>query len=145
MTAFTDSAPALCTLDLTGVWIHDPAASAQDTARHYPFGANQREAALNTMGEANYYAGRQDPVMDYGEHLAEDYSFTLDVPHGVDWVTQVRELRAFAVAKRTLMFRDNRGRAIHGQMTGYRERDQGWGTQVSFTVTRSAWDTQVTV
>lgn len=141
MAAYTDSAPVTTELELEGVWIHDPS-SAQDTGRHYPYGRSQRELAADAMGESSYYAGRERPVTDYGEHLATEFRVTVDVAHGADWRASLDDLRAFALGKRTVYVRDNRGRAIYAQLKGYREVDQSWGTQVSFTAVESHWTTE---
>lgn len=142
--AYTDSEPAVTELDLRGVWLHfpDDDATAQATIRSFPYGASQRDDSLDTLGEANYYAGRQDPVVDYGEHVAEVVGVTIDVPHGTTYREALADLDTFARGKRTIHFRDNRGREVHGQMADLKRKDMDWGTQVSFTITRSAWDVE---
>jgi hypothetical protein len=141
--AYTDSEPVTAELTLVGVWIHDPGAGGQDTSRSYPYGRSQRELALDMLGEANYYAGRTSPVVDYGEHDAVSFRVSIDIPHGPNWRTDLVDLRAFATGKQTLFFRDNRGRALYGQMEEFREIDQDWGTQVNFTVAQSHWDREL--
>lgn len=145
MAAYTDSEPVTALLPLVGVWIHDPLVGGQDSAVNFPYGANQRELSLDQVREAQFYAGRMDPVVDYAEHRTQLLAVALDVPTGPTWVTSLRALQDFAEAKRTLVFRDNRGRAIYGQMEGYRERDAAWGTIVTFNVRRSSWDVETVV
>lgn len=145
MAAYTDSEAVTALLPLVGVWIHDPLVGGQDSAANFPYGADQRELALEPVHEAQFYAGRVDSVVDYSEHRNEIFGVTLDVPTGPTWIAARRSLRDFAEARRTLMFRDNRGRAIYGQMEGYRERDTAWGTMVSFSVRRSSWDVETVV
>lgn len=140
---YRDSAPGVTVLRLEGVWVMDPALGGQESARHYLYGASQREEALDTLGEATFYAGRMDPVTDYGEHEAYVFAVILDVPHGPTWRTDLEDLRAFATAKKVLHVRDNRGRAVYGTLEGFRVRDQAWGSQVSFTVERRAWTVEV--
>lgn len=141
MAAYTDSAPVTAELELEGVWIHDPN-SASDTVRNYPWGRSQRELSTDPMGESTYYAGRANPVTDYGEHEAVEFRVTVDVPHGAAWQADLDDLRAFALGKRTIYVRDNRGRALYGQMKAFREVDQDWGTQVGFTISQSHWTTE---
>ena len=141
MTAYTDSDPVTTELELLGVWIHDPD-SPDDSARHYPYGKAQRETAVDVMGEGLYYAGRTYPVTDYGEHQAQEFRVTVDIPFGQDWLSATGALRTLAESRRTLFFRDNRGRALAGQMRDYRESDREWGTQVSFTATAAHAETE---
>lgn len=141
--AYTESAPVEASLDLLGVWIHDPGTGGQDTTRHFPYGSAQRSDSLDAMGEGRYYAGRADPVVDYGEHQAVSVSVSIDVPHGVTWRADLDALEAFAAGKSTIHYRDNRGRALYGQVTDFKRTDQTWGTAVSFNVTQSSWDREL--
>lgn len=132
----TDSPPVTATLPLLGTWLHDPA--APDTSiRQYQFGGALRDRAVDAKGAGQFYAGRRDPVVDYGEHEDESVGVTVHIPHGTTWRADVSGLRAFASAKRTLFYRDNRGRVVPGALTGFAERDRDWGTEVSFVVTRT--------
>lgn len=133
--AYQDSAVVGTTFQLTGVWIMDPDAGGQGTARHYPYGASQREESLDAMGEANFFAGRPDPVVDFGEHEVHAFTVAVDLPHGPTWLQSVEDFRGWARAKKVLHVRDNRGRAVYGTLEGLRLRDMDWGTQASFTVT----------
>ncbi|WP_328339556.1 hypothetical protein [Micromonospora sp. NBC_00421] len=133
--AFSDSDIVSAALDLVGVWIHDPADPA-GTARQFPYGKASRGTALDVESGALQFAGRVYPVVDFGEGKGQVYTVRVDVAHGPDWSTQLATLEAFALASRTLMLRDNRGRCAYGTMSGYREDDQDWGTQVAFTFTR---------
>lgn len=134
---YRDSVPVEGVLQLQGVWIMDPDQGGQASARGYPYGSAQREEALDAMGEASFYAGRTDPVMDFGEHESYSFSVTVDLPHGPAWRESVEDFRAWGVAKKVLHIRDNRGRSIHGTLGGMRLRDLNWGTQASFTVTKA--------
>jgi hypothetical protein len=140
---WSDSDPAELTVGLAGVWIHDPETGGQASARHYPYGASQRDDGLDTMGQPNYYAGRESPVVDYGEHSAFVVGVSLDVPHGATWRTDLEDLASFASAKRILFFRDNRGRALYGVMGDLKRTDQDWGTRVSFSVTQVHRDVEL--
>lgn len=141
--AWTDSEAVEAVLPLLGVWLHDPGTGGQETAAHYLYGASQRDDALDVMGEARYYAGRQDPVVDYGEHQSMVVRVAVDIPHGDTWRTDLDTLEGFATGRTTIHYRDNRGRALYGQMGDFSRKDQDWGTQVSFTVTQSAWDREL--
>lgn len=135
---YRDSVPVGTVLQLQGVWIMDPDTGGQVSARQYLYGRSQREEFLDPMGEAAFYAGRMDPVVDYGEH--EGYAFTvaIQVPHGPTWRTDVEDLKAWGVAKKVLHIRDNRGRSFFANIDGVRVKDEDWGSQVSFTATRAS-------
>lgn len=143
MAAYSDSVPAVTELDLRGVWLHFPGGDPADTTRSYPYGASQRGDSLDTMGEERYYAGRADPVVDYGEHQLQVYSVTVDVPHGSTYRADLTDLESFASGRQTVHYRDNRGRAAYGQMADFSRKDMDWGTQVSFTITQSSWDREL--
>lgn len=141
--AYRDSEPATTELDLRGVWLHFPDGDPADTTRSYPYGASQKGDALDVMGEGNFYAGRADPVVDYGEFQAATVSVVIDIPHGATYRADLADLDYFAAARATVHYRDNRGRGVHGQVSGYQKKDQDWGTQVSFTITQSSWDREL--
>lgn len=138
----TDSLETTSTLELQGVWIHDPLDS-EDTARSYLYGANARDTSIDAMGTPNYYAGRERPVVDYGEHLSEVVGIAVDIPHGPNYRTELADIQGFARAKRTLIVRDNRGRNIKGAIQSFKMTDAGWGSAVSFAILDS--DVSVTV
>lgn len=134
---FTDS--TITTLEtaltLQGVWIHDPA-DAGFTVRQFLYGKDNRSTAVNTKGATQIYAGRKFPVVEFGEHQEDDFSISVDVPHGPTYRTELGDLTDFMEAKTTLVLRDNRGRVAYGTMSGYNEADQAWGSTVGFKFSR---------
>lgn len=120
---------------LEGAWIHDPA-DAEGTVRQYRYGRDARSTSIDIGGTSMKFAGRTFPVVDYGEHQDNTYEVKIVVPHGPSYRTDLEALKAFAQSKTTLMFRDNRGRAMHGTMSGYSEADQSLGTEITFEMTR---------
>lgn len=130
------------TLALLGLWIHDPTdpSDVVDSVRQYTYGGAAKSLGIDTLGVSSHYVGRTDPVVDYGEHQDEQFSVSLQIPHGTDWLTEGAELQNFAESRTTLCTRDNRGRRIFGVIEGYSENDQDWGTAVSFTVRRVSYD-----
>jgi hypothetical protein len=135
--SYTDSAPATALVTFAGVWMSDPL-DAENTVRQFPYGSAARTRTVATEQTALRFVGRSYPVVDYGEQLDDQLAVRIDVPHGTDWADDLASLRGFAEAQRITTVRDNRGRSLTGALTGYSEADQEWGTQVSFTVTRSA-------
>lgn len=126
-------------LALQGVWMHDPTDDA-NTVHQFLYGKDGRATALDTVGTTQQFAGRTFPVVDFGEHEEEDITVSVDIPHGPDHYTEEAALRAFMELKRTLVFRDNRGRAIYGTMSGYNQADQAWGVTVGFKMSRVSYD-----
>jgi hypothetical protein len=133
--AYADSAAVTGGIKLPGVWIHDPL-DPEGTTRVYPFGADSREHAVDIDSAGTQYAGREFPVVDYGEGSTQTETIRIVVPHGPDYQERLEELDGWARARRTLHLRDNRGRSLRGTMGGLRATDQGYGSDVSFTFNR---------
>lgn len=139
---YTDSDPVEEGLQLLGLWIHDPL-DPEGTIRQFVYAKSQRSSSIDTLGTGHFYAGRQFQVVDYGEHQDDGFGVRLDIPHGADWAADLVALTAFAEGRRTLCYRDGRGRLFFGAMSGYKEDDQNWGTAVAFGVTRVDFDESV--
>jgi len=123
------------TLTLEGVWLHRPTDPA-GTAKNYRFGSNQRGASHQSFSALTRFAGREFPVADFAKYHDQVYSVTVDVPHGETWAQDITDLYELESSHDTLAFRDNRGRSAFCTLTGLTESDQGWGTQISFEVTK---------
>lgn len=142
MTGYTDSSSATTSLSLLGVWIHDPL-DAEGTVRNYLYGRSSRSTSIEVEAASLVYAGRTYQVTEYGEHQRDEYSVSIDVPHGETWASDLADLEAFAEARRTLCFRDNRGRQMFGTLSGYGESDEDGGTAVRLTFSRVDYDESV--
>lgn len=118
-----------------GVWLHDPL-DPEGTLVRFAYGKNGRSSSIDTLGEGNLYAGREYPVVDFGEHTSEKVSVTIEIPDGTDAAASLAALDEFARSKRTLFYRDNRGRAFYATLSGYTRSDASWGTGVSFEAAR---------
>ena len=137
----TDSAwSADTTLTLVGVWLHDPL-DPQDTIYQYPYGRSARSGGIEVASKAQQYAGRTHPVVDYGENQLTTYQVQAVIPYGPTWDADLAAIRAFAEYRRTLMFRDNRGRAVYADFDGYKETDTDSGFTVSFSITEVDYTT----
>lgn len=136
---YTDSAPDEDSVSFMGLWIHDPL-DPTGTIKNYMYGRSSRSVGVDVSQQGMRFAGRTYPVVDYSEHQEDSFSVTIQVPEGPTTATELLELLAFAELRRTLCFRDNRGRLFFGTMSGYQEDDQDWGTQVSFDVGRVDYD-----
>jgi hypothetical protein len=129
---YTDSDPVVVTLGLRGVWLWDAETGGEDSAHFFPYGASNKSDSLDAMGVATFYAGRQDPLVDFGEHLNQTVNVAIDVPYGATWAEDLEVLSTFAKDKRTVHYRDSRMRSAYGTMNGLSREDQDWGTRVTF-------------
>lgn len=138
----TDSASVESSTTFQGLWIHDPL-DPEGTIHQFLYARSARSVEMEVEQQGVVFAGRQYPVFDYGEHQGDSFKVRIDIPNGSDWLTEVEAIQDFAQVRRTLCFRDNRGRLFFGTMKGYSEADQDWGTQVGFTVERADYNEAV--
>jgi len=131
---YSDSTSLTASVALQGVWIHQADGGFDFTVYNFPYGENARDTTIDAHGAGAFYAGRTAPVMDFGEHLSTVVSCAIDIPNGSTYRTELDALEAFARSKVALWFRDNRSRVIHGVMEGFKHRDAGWGSTVTFTI-----------
>lgn len=142
MATYTDSATASASTAFNGLWIHDPL-DPQGTVVRFLYGKSSRSKSIDVEESGLVFAGRAFPVMEYGEHQADEYDFSVQVPNGSSYLSDLAALADFAESRRTLCVRDNRGKVVFGTMTGYKEQDQDWGSRVSFSVSRVDYDESV--
>lgn len=134
---YSDSVTMTAELDLyPGVWLHDPL-DPVGTLWRFEYGRSQRSSTVDVLGQGTLYAGREFPVVDFGEHTAEKASVVIDIPNGVDASADLAALDDFVRGKRTLYFRDNRGRGFHCTVGGYQRQDAHWGAAISFDAVRT--------
>lgn len=138
MAGTTDSLVVEATLTLQGVWLHDPysADTQAATAKQFKYGRSTRSTSIDLSSAQLIYAGRVYPVTEFGENQNDTYSVKLILPHGPTWASDVAAMEVFAQYRKTLCFRDNRGRKVFGTLSGYQEDDLDEGTSVAFTFTR---------
>lgn len=133
--SFTDSEIVPATLDLQGIWLHDPM-DPEGSVFHLPYGGPPGSMTTDVAQESAHYAGREFPVVDFGEHQAISVPVAVHVPLGPDWLAQITRLRELPERRRIMVYRDGRARNITGMITGMVERDERWGSLASFTVSR---------
>jgi hypothetical protein len=122
-------------LRLQGVWVHDPL-DPQGTVRQFPFGKASRSTGNEiTLGLTNF-ADREDPSPTGVNTVPAHTGCRRQIPFGATFQADLATLGVFSEARRTLVFRDNRGRGAHGTVSGYTENDQTWGTEVGLIFTR---------
>lgn len=132
---FTDSNVVVASIQLPGVLIHDPADPA-GTITAYPYGADSRDTAIDVEQSGTQYAGRTFPVIDYGEAETQVENIRLVVPSGEGYQEALEGLIRWQRLRRAVQYRDNRGRAIRGTVSGLKIADQSYGADVQFTLTR---------
>lgn len=128
-TVYTTAAP-----ELQGVWIHDPSI-ADATITQYPYGNVGRTEGISVSSAELRFIGRAMPVYDMGGFESQTLSIKVIVPYGPDEQDQVEWFRTAVRNRRTLCYRDNRGRLTYGIITSIGFEDRREGTAVSFSFT----------
>ena len=126
-TVYTATAP---TLD--GVWVHDPSAP-ETTASNFLYGNVGRSEGISIESTALRFIGRSLPVYDMGGFESQELSIDITIPYGEDEQDQVDWFRSAVRNRRTLCYRDNRGRLSYGIIGSISFKDEQHGTSVSFT------------
>lgn len=116
---------------LQGVWIHsteDPEA----TSSNYLYGNTARSESIQIQGSEQRYIGRTFPVYDTGGFETQKLSLDVVVPYGPTEQEEVEWFRTAVRNRRTLCYRDNRGRKHYVILIGMNIKDSSVGTEVSF-------------
>lgn len=142
MSTYTDSVAAQLSMTMQGLWIHDPL-DPEGTVQQYIYGKATRSTSIDMGQKGLVFAGRTYPVFEYGEHQEDDYDITILVPFDSSWQTTMATLSEFGQARKTICVRDNRGRIMFGSISGYKENDEDWGTEVRFNISRADYDESV--
>lgn len=127
----TYSDPVASSVAFSGVWLHDPDDPA-GTAYNFLYARSRRSGSLEVEAEENVYAGRTFPVVDFGPFESERVQVE---SHAVS-AGDVAALRGFVRLRRPLYFRDNRGRAFLCRISAMTDRDEDFGSTLSFTASR---------
>lgn len=118
--------------ELSGVWIHDPT-DASATSSNYPYGNVGRTEGISVEATAHRFIGRALPVYDMGGFESQELDIEILIPYGPDEMDLVDWFRTAVRARRTLCYRDNRGRITYGILGSVGFEDRREGTSVSFT------------
>lgn len=124
---YTTTAPIL-----SGVWVHDPSA-ATATVSNFPYGNVGRTEGISVESKALRYIGRALPVYDMGGFESQTLDIKIVIPGGADEQDTAEWFRSAVRARRTLCYRDNRGRLTYGIIGSIQFSDLREGTGVSFT------------
>lgn len=130
------SAPsAIVTPTIEGMAVHDPADPA-GTLVNYRFGQLGRSDSYDLVGESQQFEGRQFPTVTFGANESQVVSFAVDIPNGPDQRAEINRLRTLASSRKTLCYRDGRGRKLYGVIVGFRQTDDRAAVTVSIDVRR---------
>jgi hypothetical protein len=117
---------------LSGVWVHDPSLP-QASISNYLYGNVGRSEGLSVENTELRFIGRSLPVYDMGGFESQELSIDITIPYGPDEQDQVEWFRTAVRSRRTLCYRDNRGRLTYGIIGNISFKDEKEGTSVSFT------------
>lgn len=101
---------------LTGVWVFDPM-DAEGTESAWPY-AEGRTEDIDAQGVEILLAGREAPVMEFSDHTLVGLSLTVMIPFSDTHDQDVEWWRAAIRNRRTLCYRDNRGRLMYAGILG---------------------------
>jgi hypothetical protein len=103
---------------LLGVWVFDPTtADASDTNFLFAQAASRTEE-IDPAATALLFDGRLNPVIEYGVSLQVDLKVTILVPLDIYHDANVQYWRNVVANKRTIVYRDGRGRLIYLALGG---------------------------
>lgn len=124
---------------LLGVWIHDPD-DAAGTEKNFMYGGIGRGSSVSVEYQTMVFAGRVHPVAEFGEHENWDADFTLNIPYGTSWRSDINAVLAFARSRKTLLYRDGRGRRMYGVIPSADLKDSRGMEDISIMVQRVDFD-----
>lgn len=124
----TDSATYVMTAPgLIGVWAFDPT-DVDATVRNFPYADGRSETIMPTA-DVIQLAGREDPIVEFGEVTLVGLDLTVFVPFDSDHDAAVQWWRDRANNRRVILYRDNRGRLLYGALPdGIKMTDGRMGT-----------------
>lgn len=120
---------------LVGVWIHDPDAP-QETSSNFVYGKDSRSYDIEVESNTIQLAGREFGVTNFGERREDSFSVDVLIPHGPSYNEDRDLLRELILARKTMVFRDNRGVVVFGTTDSLSESYESEGSGFSFEVTR---------
>lgn len=128
--------------DLVGVWVFDPL-DPDGTERNYLY-ANGRSINLEPDEASIQLAGDRNPLLEYGESTTVVVKTNILVPFDDDHDAGVQWWEDAVLARRTINYRDNRGRLYWvGIRGGFNPTDVREGTQIAVRLQRVDYDESV--
>lgn len=119
---------------LVGVWVFDPT-DPDDTERNY-IHADSRTESIKPKSAVLEVAGRARPIVEFGELILVGLKLTIFVPFDSDHNAKVQWWRDACTNRRTIIYRDNRGRLMPVALPdGVEPADGRAGTAFSLSLT----------
>lgn len=103
----------MAAVDLQGVWLHDPSDPA-GTVFHFAYNEDGAQESYAREMVLSQYAGREFPVVDYGEAVSQALAISLDT---LDEDDDLDTLRGFLDRQTILCYRDKKGRRLYGALS----------------------------
>lgn len=127
---------------LLGVWAFDPL-DPTGTLRNFPHADGRTETRVARSARLAF-AGRSRPVVEYGEQGGGDLTLSVLVPFGPDHDAGVQWWRDAVDARRTINYRDGRGRLVWASLAdGVPISDERGGTRLDVTLVEVDYDETV--
>lgn len=127
---------------LVGVWVFDPL-DPDETERNYVH-ADGRTESIKPKSASIEVAGQENPIIEYGEVTVVGLKLTVFIPFGAAHDDLVQWWRDAATNRRTINYRDNRGRLYWvGLPQGVEPTDGRAGTAFSLALQRANFDEAV--
>lgn len=117
-------------LHLQGVWLHDPR-DPEATSWHFRFNGDGAKESGDVEAVLTKTVGRRRPVVDFGEAVTEALTVQIEVE---DESKDLEALRRLVAARRTLCYRDTKGRKMYGVVRLGSVTDTFYGATTELTV-----------
>lgn len=124
---------------LAGVWVH-AIADPGESERAYAYQSGERGETIKVASSALRFIGRRYAVIEYGDEESHELKLAVKVPVDDEHDASVEALRQYTRGRRTLCYRDNRGRLIFGVIVSLALSDTRDGTNASFDFQRVDYD-----
>jgi len=120
-------------ITLSGVWLHD-VDDPENTVSRFQYDGKGRDADWQPECVLTQYAGRVNPVADFGEAESEKAVAQLQLFTDIEY----NELKTLIKSKKTLCYRDSSGRKMFGVVRAFPvtdEKPSWYSTTVEITKT----------
>lgn len=145
MTSSDSATVELAASELQGVWIHDPDDPA-GTIEWFAYGGIGRGDDLAVDQTLFTPVGRTYPLAEFGDSQTRQVDVTVTIPRGTDeftgleWRAQYNALLALVQLRKTLCYRDNRGRRLFGTVASVKGSDIDTGNTLTISVNQVDYD-----
>lgn len=117
-------------LELQGVWLHDPR-DPEATIYHFRFNGDGAKESGTVEAVTSRTVGRRRPVVDFGDAVTESLEVLIEVE---DESNDLQALRDLVARRRVLCYRDTKGRKVYGVCRLTEIQDRFYGASTKLTV-----------